>query len=170
MEKIWQIIEVQTDDELEHVRTLWREYGDFLKICFAERAHLSEFKEYHRNYEQEIASSLPGSYGSDSGCLLLAEYSGEPAGCVGLRDLGDCVCEMKRLFVKPQYRGLGIGKTLAKALLEQSKLKGYKSMRLDTNQRMPAAIGLYRTLGFRDIAPYEYFDVDGMVYLELPLR
>jgi len=168
--QIWQIIEVQAGDELEHVRTLWRQYGDFLKIRFAERTHLPDFKEYFRNYERELALSLPGSYSSGSGCLLLAKYNGEPAGCVGLRDVGDGVCEMNRLFVRLKYRGLGIGRSLAKAVIEQGKLKGFKSIWLDTNNRLSVAVGLYRTLGFKDIAPYEPFEVDGMVYLELSLR
>jgi ribosomal protein S18 acetylase RimI-like enzyme len=80
------------------------------------------------------------------------------------------MCEIKRLFVRPQHRGLGIAKALAKAVIEQGKLKGFASIRLNTNHRMPTAIGLYRTLGFKDIAPYEHFEVDGMVYLELSLR
>lgn len=160
----------ESGENLEKARILWQEYAEFLKSCFHERADLPSLKEYLKNYEQEIANHLPGCYGPPKGCLLLAVYQGNPAGCVGLRDLGGGICEMRRLFVRPQYRGLGIGKTLAEAVIEQGQSFGYASMRLNTNRRMSEAEKLYRALGFKDIAPYEHFDVDGMVFMELELQ
>jgi hypothetical protein len=82
-------------ENLEQVRILWREYADFLKMCFAEYSDLPWFKEYFQNFEKEIAHKPPGSYAQSNGCLLLAVYQGKPAGCVGLRDLGDRICELK---------------------------------------------------------------------------
>ncbi len=163
------ILSANTGENLEQVRILWQEYADFLKMRFAWRSHLASFKEYFKNYEEEIASQLPSNYSPPKGCLLLAEYQGKTAGCAGLRDFGDGVCEMKRLFVRPEYRGLGIGKALTKAVIEQGRNMGYKSMCLDTNRRMTEASGLYKSLGFKEIAPYEHFDIEGMLYLELTL-
>lgn len=160
---------VESGENLEQVRILWREYGEFLKSCFHERSHLPAFEEYFRNYEQEIANFLPGSYGTDKGCLLLAVKDGKPAGCVGLRDVGGGICELKRLFVRPKYRGLGIGKALANAVIEHGRNLGYTSIRLDSNRRMAGAEKLYRSLGFKEISPYEHFDVDGMIFMEMKL-
>ena len=145
---------------------LWREYGIFLKGCFPEREDLPEFIQYFENYEQEIFNNLPGRFGPPDGCLILAKFNGKPTGCVGLMDLGDGICEVRRLFVKPEYRRLGIGKALIKAAIEHARRIGYKIMRLNTNKRMAIAEKLYRSLGFKDIEPYEQFDVDGMVFLE----
>lgn len=164
-----EIIHIENDEFLEQARILWREYAEFLKNILSEYKEQSTFKEYFENYDKEIAHNLPGRFGPPDGCLLLAEYQGKPAGCVGLLNLGDYLCEMRRLFVRPKYRRLGIGKALAKAIIEQGRIKGYKSMRLNTNRRMPEAEKLYRSLGFTDITPYEEFEVDGMVFLELKL-
>lgn len=163
------IIEVRSGESLQQARILWREYAEFLKCCLQERAELPSFKEYFKNYEQEIANHLPGRFGPPAGCLLLAKYKGNPAGCVGLMDLGDDICEMRRLFVRPQYRGLGVGRALAEAIVKQGRNIGYSSMRLNTNRRMPEAKKLYRSLGFEEIEPYEHFEVDGMFFMELKL-
>jgi len=163
------IYQVNNGEILEQVRILWREFAEFLKSRFQERAELPDFKEYFQNYEQEIANHLPGRFGPPTGCLLLAKYQGNPAGCVGLMDLGDGVCEMRRLFVRPKFRRLGIGEALANAVIEQGRSIGYTSMRLNTNRRMSEAEKLYRSLGFKDIEPYEHFEVEGMIYMELKL-
>jgi putative acetyltransferase len=164
-----EIIRAESGEALEQARILWREFAEFLKGCFHERAELFDFREYLQNYEKEIANHLPGRFGPPAGCLLLVKYKGSPAGCVGLMELDDGVCEMRRLFVRAEYRGLGIGKALAEAVIERGRNIGYTSMRLNTNRRMPEAEKLYRSLGFKDIEPYEHFEVDGMVYLELRL-
>ena len=149
------ICQVNDGENLEQVRILWRRFAELLKSRFKERAELPDFKEYFQNYEKEIANHLPGRFGPPAGCLLLAKYKGNPAGCVGLMDLGDGVCEMRRLFVRPEYRGLGIGKALANAIIERGRNIGYTSMCLNTNKRMPEAEKLYRSLGFKEIAPHE---------------
>jgi ribosomal protein S18 acetylase RimI-like enzyme len=162
-------LKVESGENLEQIRILWQEYAEFLKTCFHERVGLPSFKEYFKNYEQEIANHLPGRFAPPKGCLLLARYQSKPAGCVGLIDLGDGICEMRRLFVRTWYRRLSIGRALAEAVIEHGRNIGYASMRLNTNHRMTEAEYLYRSLGFREIAPYEYFDVDGMVFMELKL-
>ena len=164
-----EIYQVDNVDRLEQARILWREYAEFLKNCFHERVELPSFKEYFKNYEQEIANHLPGRFGPPKGCLLLAKNKRKPAGCVGLMDLGNNICEMRRLFVRPQYRGFGIGRALAEAIVEQGRNMDYSSMRLNTNRRMPEAKKLYLSLGFTEIEPYENFEVDGMIFMELKL-
>jgi ribosomal protein S18 acetylase RimI-like enzyme len=163
------IFQAQTEWEIEQVRGLWREFAEFLKSRFHARAEMPDFKEYLQNYEKEVANHLPGRFGPPAGCLLLAKDKDDPAGCVGLMDLGDGVCEMRRLFIRSEYRGLGIGKDLVEAVIEQGRNISYTSMRLNTNRRMPEAQKLYRSLGFEDIEPYEHFEVDGMVFMELKL-
>jgi GNAT superfamily N-acetyltransferase len=169
-ENILKIIHAEKGEALEQVRILWRQFAELLKIRFPKQIDNPFFIEYLKNYEEEIANRLPGRFGPPNGCLLLAKYQGNPAGCVGLMDLGDKVCEMRRLFVREQYRGLGIGKSLAKAVIEQGKNMNYASMRLNTNRRMMGVDHLYRSLGFKDIKPYEHFEVDGMIFLELKLK
>lgn len=163
------IYKVENGKQLEHVRALWREFAELLKSRLHEYVDRPSFREYMKNYEDEIANRLPGRFGPPGGCILLAEYKGKPAGCVGLMDMGDGICEMRRLYVKPQYRKFGIGKILAKAIIEQGRNMGYTSMRLNTNKKMTGAEELYRSLGFKDIAPYENFEVDNMIFLELKL-
>jgi len=166
---MFEILKAESGDNLEQARILCREYAEFLKSCFHERVELPSFKEYFKNYEQEIDNYLPGRFCHPKGCLLLAKNKGKPAGCVGLMDLGNSICEMRRLFVRPKYRGLGIGRALAKAIVEQGRNMGYALIRLNTNRRMPVADKLYRSLGFKEIAPYEHFEVDGMIFMELKL-
>ena len=165
-----EIIHAESCEALEQVRILWRRFAELLKIRFPEYMDQPFFIEYLKNYEEEIANRLPGRFGPPAGCLLLAEYQGNPVGCVGLMDLGDKICEMRRLFVREQYRGLGIGKALAKAIIEQGTKMNYASMRLNTNRRMMGVDQLYRSLGFVDMEPYEHFEIDGMIFLELKLK
>lgn len=163
------ILKVENGRNLEQVRVLWFEFAELLKSCLHEYVERPSFKEYMENYEAEVANHLPGRFSPPTGCLLLAEYKNQAAGCVGLMDLGDCICEMRRLFVKPKFRRLGIGRALAEAVIEQGRAKNYTAMRLNTNKKMTGAVELYRSLGFRDIEPYEHFDIDYMYFLELKL-
>jgi putative acetyltransferase len=163
------ILNADSGEALEQTRILLQEFAEFLKICFREYTKLPDFKEYFQNYENEVENHLPGRFGPPAGCLLLAEYNGNPAGCVGLTDLGDGVCEMRRLFVRAEYRGLGIGKALANAAIERGRNIGYTSIRLSTNRRMPEAEKMYRSMEFKEIESYEHFEVDGMTYFELKL-
>ncbi len=152
-----EILKAESSESLEQVRILFREYADSLG-----------FDLDFQNFEEEL-SNLPGDYAQPSGCLLLAKYKGQIAGCVGLRKLSDSVCEMKRLYVRLQFRDLGIGKTLAQAIIEQARRIGYACMRLDTIPSMEAARALYTSLGFREIDPYRYNPIEGAVFMELEL-
>ncbi|HSS45183.1 MAG TPA: GNAT family N-acetyltransferase [Thermoanaerobaculia bacterium] len=148
---------VKIPREIELVRTLFREYQQTLGIdlCF-------------QNFEQELAR-LPGDYAPPSGRLLLASSDHEIAGCVALRKIEEDVCEMKRLYVRNAFRGQGVGRKLAEAILGEARRIGYRKMRLDTMPSMRAAIPLYRSLGFSEIAPYRVNPVEGALFMEKDL-
>jgi ribosomal protein S18 acetylase RimI-like enzyme len=101
--------------------------------------------------------------------VLVAWVDGEPAGCVALRKLERHVCEMKRLFVRPRFRRLGLGRKLAAELIAEARRRGYTQMRLDTLPSMKDALGLYESLGFRDIPAYRFNPIEGSRFLELAL-
>ena len=121
-----------------------------------------------QNFEEELAA-LPGEYAPPGGCLLLAHVDGELAGCGAIRPLADAsyanACEMKRLFVRPAFRGLGLGRALAEALLDEARRIGYSAMLLDTLDDMEAARELYGELGFVEIPPYYFNPIPGAHYL-----
>lgn len=141
------------------------EHLDIAKKLFLEYAHSLEFSLGFQDFEEEIAD-LPGRYGPPDGCLLLAFSNDEPAGCVALRKMEEGICEMKRLFVRPEYRGGGIGKTLSVKIIEEAGKIGYNKMRLDTLGTMKEAISIYRRQGFRDIKPYRFNPFENAVFLE----
>ena len=154
MQKIFQ---AETGKELRMIKMLFAEYADLL-----------EFNLDFQDFEEELVN-LPGDYAPPLGCLLLAEYKDQLAGCVSLRQLSGEVCEMKRLYVRPQFRGLGIGRALAEAIIEQARKIGYTRMRLDTVPSMEIARMLYTSLGFKQISPYRYNPIEGAVFMELKL-
>lgn len=157
-EKKITILPVVTDAEIKTTRELFVEYGQSLgfSLCF-------------QSFDQEYAS-LPGKYAPPRGRLLLAEVHGQPAGCVALRPLETGVCEMKRLYVRPEFRGLKLGRRLAETIINEARLIGYQAMRLDTiEDKMQSAVALYRTLGFKEIGPYTANPVPGAIFLELEL-
>jgi putative acetyltransferase len=119
-----------------------------------------------QNFEKELAN-LPGAYGPPDGRLLLAHEGGATVGCVALRNLGDGICEMKRLYVQPQSRGGNVGRLLVVTLLSEAQQIGYRAMRLDTLPFMQAAQSLYRSLGFQEIAPYTTEPCPEAICLEL---
>lgn len=121
-----------------------------------------------QDFEQEMAT-FPKQYSLPGGHLLVAQYENEIVGCVGLRNIGDNICEIKRMYVQPSYRDKGLGRELAEAVISEARGMGYTCMRLDTIPSMESAIHLYISLGFRDIAPYRLNPIDGARYLELRL-
>ena len=120
------IYSAKTDKDLEQVRVLFQEYADFLKQILSEYLTLQWFIDYLKRFEKESAN-LPGEYALPTGCLLLAKYHDQPAGCVALRKFSDGICQMKRLYVRPQLRNLGIGKKLAKSIIKQGRELGRRS-------------------------------------------
>ena len=150
--------QAQSPEEIEIARGLFREYTAGLKIdlCF-------------QNFDQEVAG-LPGNYAPPLGRLLLAIEGARVAGCIALRSFGDGDCEMKRLYVRPEFRGQGLGKQLVTTLTDAARQIGYKRMLLDTLPgKMDQAIALYRSFGFREIAPYYHNPVEGALFMELRL-
>jgi len=143
--------------DIAEVRVLFREYAESLGIDLG-----------FQGFEDELAT-LPGPYSLPRGCLLLAVLSDYSAGCVAVRPLEVDVCEMKRLYVRPQMRGQATGRILAEAAVAFGRGAGYKAMRLDTLPTMVAARSLYRELGFQNIQPYRYNPVPGAMFMELML-
>ena len=139
------------------VGTLFREYAadSNLDLCF-------------QNFEEELAR-LPGEYDAPEGSLFLAESDEQTAGCVALRKFSGNICEMKRLFVRSSFRGVGVGRQLASTIIQSGQELGYTRMRLDTLARMTAALTLYESLGFRRIEAYRPNPLPDVVYLELEL-
>lgn len=124
----------------------------------------------YQNFVAEMAA-MPGKYAPPKGELLLARgQDGTAIGCVGLRPLPEegC-CEMKRLYVSPEGRGLGLGKALAEAIVETARRIGYREMRLDTLPSLATAIALYQKMGFVPIPPYYDTPIAGTIFLSLKL-
>ena len=143
---------------MAQVRELFLEYAGSLgfSLCF-------------QSFDQELAG-LPGDYAPPQGRLLLAKYDGQLAGCVALHQIEDGIGEMKRLYVRPQARGKGLGRALADYLIAEARQIGYKKMRLDTVEPvMKDAVAMYRRLGFREIPPYRENPIAGALYMELTL-
>jgi len=177
--------QAETPDEIEEVRRLLREYEASLgvSLCF-------------QGFERELAE-LPGEYAPPGGRLLLCSAGVSPAvagasrsrtrgqdahatagetpalhhavGCVALRRVDDETCEMKRLYLRPAFRGRGAGRVLAVAIIGEARTIGYKKMRLDTLAGMREARTLYESLGFKRIQPYYHNPMQGVIFMELEL-
>jgi len=151
------IIHAQTATHFQSARGLFVQYADSLGFDL-------EFQGFGR----ELAN-LPGDYAAPKGCILIAEVADQHAGCVALRPWEDNICEMKRLYVKPAYRGRGVGRALANSVIGEARKKGYQKMRLDTIESMQAAQALYFSIGFKIIDAYCYNPLENPSFMELEL-
>ena len=154
-----QVEQAVTAEQIAQVRELFLEYACSLSfnLCF-------------QSFDQELAG-LPGDYAPPQGRLLLLTSEGQTVGCVALHKLTADACEMKRLYVRPQFRGTGLGKALTERIIGDAREIGYKRLRLDTVEPvMRTAVAMYRELGFYEIAPYRENPIEGALYMELELR
>ena len=157
--KDFELRPAESPEEMVLVRELFLEYANSLgfSLCF-------------QSFDHELAS-LPGDYAPPRGRLLFARHQeGMAAGCVALHPLEDGICEMKRLYVRPQFRGRGLGNRLAEHIIREARALGYQQLRLDTVEpTMREAVGMYRKMGFREVAPYRPNPIEGALYMELTL-
>ena len=144
-------------EELEEVREIFIEYADFLKVdlCF-------------QDFEKEL-QTLHQVYFPPLGCIILAKENEHVLGCIALKPIAEGICEMKRLYVRPEARGSSLGKKLVNELIEFAKKAGYKTMKLDTITSLKEAISLYRSKGFVETEPYVYNPLSEVLYFELTL-
>ena len=154
---MFHIKQVKKSDDIETVQTLFDEYVTALNIDLT-----------FQNYDNE-RRHIADIYLPPTGALYLAENNGASAGCVGLRKLDGQRCEMKRLYVRPDFRGMGLGAALCYQIIEKGRQLGYTEMLLDTLASMHGAVALYRSLGFKQIAPYYHNPLPDAQYLALRL-
>lgn len=152
------ILQAEIPEQIEEVQKLFREYEKWLglDVCF-------------QGFEEEFAN-LPGNYAKPDGRLLLASFDGEIAGCIALRKLEENICEMKRLYLRGEFRNSGLGNKLIEKLIEEARLIGYRKMRLDTlPDKMPKAVKIYKSHGFREIPAYYHNPYGETLFMELDL-
>jgi putative acetyltransferase len=150
--------QAESPQEISQARELFLEYAQSLgfSLCF-------------QNFDKELAG-LPGDYAPPEGRLLLALHETQLSGCVALHKLDSSCCEMKRLYLRPEFRGQGLGRALADRIIAEARLSGYQRMRLDTVEpEMKDAVAMYRKLGFKEIASYRPNPIAGAMYMELEL-
>jgi putative acetyltransferase len=156
--KLLTFAQAESPTQIAQARELFLEYSQSLgfSLCF-------------QNFDKELAG-LPGDYAPPDGRLLLVQYEDRLAGCVALHSLEPGICEMKRLYLRPQFRGKGLGRTIAEHIIAEARQIGYRRMRLDTVEPvMKDAVAMYRKLGFKEIAPYRANPIAGAMYMELEL-
>ena len=152
------IHQAESPAQIAQARELFLEYAESLgfSLCF-------------QSFDQEL-DTLPGNYAPPHGRLLLAECEGELAGCVALRKIDPEIAEMKRLYLRPKFRGKGLGRILAEKIICEARAIGYRRMRLDTVEPvMRTAVFMYREFGFYEIEPYTKNPMEGALYMELKL-
>jgi ribosomal protein S18 acetylase RimI-like enzyme len=153
------IIEAVSTVEIKAIKELFIEYSEWMGDCFC-----------FQDFDEELAT-LPGKYASPEGRLYLLMHDNNYVGCIALRKLEDGVSEMKRLYIKPEHRGAGLGKKLVQLLIEDAKKIGYEKMRLDTiRERMTNAVDIYEKHGFRKIEAYYHNPISDVLYMELDLK
>src|SRR5947209_5262878 len=154
-----EFLQAESAAQIAQARELFLEYAQSLgfSLCF-------------QNFDKELAE-LPGDYAPPKGRLLIAYLGSEAAGCVALHEFEEGISEMKRLYVRPGFRGKRVGLALANAIIEAAREVGYERMRLDTvPSEMADAVKMYQRLGFEEIAPYRVNPQPGTLYLELDLH
>lgn len=150
--------ESESAKEIEIIKELFLEYANWLDfpLCF-------------QGFDEELAA-LPGRYSKPDGRLYIAYWDNKPAGCIGLRKLSDGICEMKRLYVRPEFRGKNIGKRLVERIIEDAQIEGYLFMRLDTiKEKMGNAVEIYENYGFKEIEAYYANPDPHTLYMEIDL-
>lgn len=147
------IAPAQLPGDLGDIRTLFTAYANGLGVDLR-----------FQGFDAELAD-LPGKYAAPQGTILLARRDDQAVGCIAMRPIGDGICEMKRLYVAPDRRGLGLGRRLSDALLDAARRAGHRRIVLDTLDRLVPAIRLYDSMGFRPIAPYYDNPLPGVVYM-----
>jgi putative acetyltransferase len=159
MSELVEFVQVEQGPMLEEIRALFLEYAGSLnfELCF-------------QSFDQELRE-LPGKYAKPRGRLILCRVDGKTAGCIALKPLEPGFCEMKRLYVRPEFRGRKLGLNLARRIVDEARAIGYSSMRLDTIRGyMDNAIALYESLGFKEIPPYYENPIPNAFYMELSLK
>jgi putative acetyltransferase len=153
-----ELFQATLSEHIEQAHALFLEYGSSLgfSLCF-------------QSFDEEL-KNLPGAYSPPSGRLLLARCGDHAGGCIALRKIEAGICEMKRLYVRPCDRGLGLGRMLVELLIAEARAIGYERMRLDTvGSAMRDAVALYRRMGFKDIKPYSKIPIESALWMELVL-
>ena len=157
--ELFTISQAETPVQIAQIRELFLEYANSLgfSLCF-------------QSFDQELAG-LPGDYAAPAGRLLVANYEGQLAGCAALHPIDGEIGEMKRLYLRPAFRGKGLGRALTEHILHAARAIGYRRLRLDTVAPvMKDAVAMYRRLGFQEIAPYRANPMPGTLYMELDLN
>ncbi len=151
------VVQAESDSEIATVRELWREYWESFGLSL-------DFQ----GFGEEL-QGLPGVYGADGGMLLLATFHDEPAGTIALRRLDRTAGELKRLYLRPKYRGHGLGRRLLEAAMERAAAMGYQSLYADTLPSMVDALGLYQRAGFELVEAYSSVPTPGAIYMKREL-
>ncbi|MGL5313321.1 MAG: GNAT family N-acetyltransferase [Peptostreptococcaceae bacterium] len=153
-----ELLHVTEENLLDEVKELFLEYADLINIDLS-------FYDFQKEFNE-----LPRKYLESEGILIIALVDNKTAGCIGLRPISDNICEIKKLFVRDEFRGLGVGKELINRIIEEGNRLGYEIMRLDTLPNMEYAQELYKQFGFYTIEPYTYNPIRGTKFMELNLK
>lgn len=148
----------ETKKDFFNAKQLFKEYSDSLNFSLS-----------FQNIDNEL-DNIPGKYSKPNGCIILAWDNFTPIGCIGMRPLDELTCEIKRLYLKPNYRGLGLGRLLTKNIIAYSRKREYLKACLDTTSKMKKAISIYKSLGFVEISAYYNNPLPDVIFFELNLQ